>query len=309
MHTLAALKRAALLFIVFLSMPLLATAAPAGKVMFAQDTMANDFRRNQVFEVRDSLSGHPDIEFSYTDAKGDTARMIRDIESAMRKQVDILVLGTNDADAVVPAIDKVMAAGIKVIVLDRGVNSSNYTTFINSDNEQIGKIGGDYIVKQLGGKGKVLLFEGLLTADVTQLRSKGFLDAVASYPEIEVIKRTGNYLRKDALVEMDKLLASGERVDAIFAESDSMLSGARVALPKHGVEASSLITVGCDYVSEAKQAILAGDQTGSVLFPLGGKATAEVVLKLLSGESVEKHISIPVELVTADNANQVTPVF
>lgn len=307
MQILLAIKRAALILIALL--PLSSVAEPAGNVMFAQDTLANDFRRNQVFEVRDSLKQYPQVNFSYTDAKGDTARMIKDIESAIYKKMDILVVGTNDADAVVPAIDKVMAAGIDVIVLDRGINSTNYTTFINSDNEEIGKIGGEYIVERLGGEGKVLLFEGILTADVTQLRSKGFLDVVAAYPNIEVIKRTGNYLRKDALLEMDKLLASGERVDAIFAESDSMLSGVRTALPKHGVEASSLITVGCDYVSEAKQAILAGDQTASVLFPLGGKATAEVAVELLNGGSVEKHISIPVELVTRDNAELVTPVF
>lgn len=306
MHLLTSLLRTALLLIF---MPLLAVASPSGKVMFAQDTMANDFRRNQVFEVRDALAGHTGVEFSYTDAKGDTARMISDIESAIYKDIDVLILGTNDADAVVPAVDKVMAAGIKVIVLDRGINSSNYDSFINSDNVQIGEIGGKYIVEQLKGKGKVLLFEGILTADVTQHRTQGFLNAVAEAPGIEVIKRTGNYLRKDALLEMDRLLASGERVDAIFAESDSMLSGVRVALPKYNIDAGSLITVGCDYVTEAKEAILAGDQTASVLFPLGGKASAEVAIQLLNGEPVAKHISIPVELVTAENANAVTPVF
>jgi len=309
MLKLTALKRAALLLTAYLSLPVAALAAPSGKVMFAQDTLANDFRRNQVFEVRDTLQQHPEVNFSYTDAKGDTARMIRDITSAIPKQIDVLILGTNDADAVVPAVDKVMAAGIDVIVLDRGINSTNYTTFINSDNEQIGTIGGQYIAEKLGGSGKVLLFEGILTADVTQLRTKGFLDVVAAYPEIEVIKRTGNYLRKDALLEMDKLLASGERVDAIFAESDSMLSGVRAALPKYDIAANSLISVGCDYVTEAKQAILAGEQTASVLFPLGGKAAAKVALQLLNEEPVEKHISIPVELVTQTNANQVTPVF
>lgn len=306
MQLLTTLLRTALLLIF---MPLIAVASPSGKVMFAQDTMANDFRRNQVFEVRDALASHTGVEFSYTDAKGDTARMISDIESAIYKDIDVLILGTNDADAVVPAVDKVMAAGIKVIVLDRGINSTNYDSFINSDNVQIGEIGGKYIVEQLKGKGKVLLFEGILTADVTQLRTQGFLNALAEAPGIEVIKRTGNYLRKDALLEMDRLLASGERVDAIFAESDSMLSGVRVALPKYNIEAGSLITVGCDYVTEAKEAILAGDQTASVLFPLGGKASAEVAIQLLNGEPVAKHISIPVELVTAENANTVTPVF
>ena len=104
-------------------------------------------------------------------------------------------------------IAKAHNARVPVIVLDRGVKTDLYTTFINSDNILIGRLGAEYIATRLGGKGKVLLFEGLQTADVTHLRSKGFVDEMAKHPEIEIIRRTGNYLRRDALIEMEKLLA------------------------------------------------------------------------------------------------------
>jgi len=300
-----------LLLLVGSIIPIWVDAASDGRhlIAFAQDTMANDFRRAQVFEVRDAVAKYPELDFVYSDAKGRVSLLIRQIERFINRQVDILVVGTNDESAAVPIIAKAHRQGIPVIVLDRGIQGDDYTTFINSDNVLIGRIGAEYIAERLDGKGRVLLFEGLANADVTKLRSKGFLDEMARHPGIEVIKRTGNYLRKDAIVEMEKLIADGIRIDAIFSESDSMLSGARMALRRHGIDPASMISIGCDYTSEARQAIRDGTQTGSVLFPLGGVRTVEVAHKILKGEMVPKHISIPVKLVTEENVDEVPPIF
>ena len=278
-------------------------------IAFAQDTMKNDFRVAQVGEVRQSVAKNPELAFVYSDAQGQTSLLIHQIEQFITQKVDVLVLGTNDEQAVVPVVSKAMKAGIAVIVLDRGIKGEDYSTFINSDNIQIGTIGAEFIARQLKGKGQVLLFEGLQTADVTHLRSKGFMEAMAKYKGIKVIKRTGNYMRKDALNEMNKLLADGIRVDAIFSESDSMLSGVRLALQKYNIDPRSLVTVGCDYTTEAREAIRAGTQTGSVLFPLGGTKAVEIAQKLLAKSPVPRHVLIPVELVTRVNVERVQPIF
>ena len=302
------------LAMVWMSVVILFVTPAAGEevkrvVAFAQDTMSNDYRIAQVYEVRDAVMAYPGTTFVYSDAKAQTSLLIRQIEAYITRKVDLLVVGTNDEKAVVPVIAKAYHSGIPVIILDRGIQGREYTTFINSDNIRIGAIGAEYIAKRLKGKGTVLLFEGIQTADVTQLRSKGFLDEIAKSKGIKVIKRTGNYLRRDAIKEMEKLLAEGIRVDAIFSESDSMLSGARMALERFGIDPASLVTVGCDYTSEARDAIRNGKQSGSILFPLGGYKTAEVAAKIFKGESVPKHIVIPVKLVTKENVEKVPPVF
>lgn len=291
-----------LIFVVNLS-------AQTKTIAFAQDTMANDFRKAQVNEVKKAASKNPDFRFIYSDAKGQTSLLIHHIYQFIQQKADVIVVGTNDEKAVVPMIKTAYRAGIPVIILDRGIQGNEYTTFINSDNIKIGQLGADYIAKRLNGKGKVLLFEGLQKADVTQLRTKGFMDHMKQHKGISVIKRTGNYLRKDAIIEMEKLIKSGEKIDAIFAESDSMLSGARSAMERHGIDPSSIISVGCDYTSEAREAIRKGTQTGSVLFPLGGFKTIETAQKILRGESVPKHIVIPVKLITSKNVDQESPIF
>lgn len=278
-------------------------------IAFAQDTLQNDFRKAQVFEVRDEVAKNPLLSFVYSDAQGQTSLLIRQIEQFIQQKVDVLVIGTNDEQAVVPVVSKAYKAGVPVIILDRGIKGRDYSTFINSDSVRIGALGAEFIAEKLKGKGLVLLFEGLQAADVTQLRSKGFQGEMAKHPGIKVIKRTGNYLRRDALIEMEKLLAQGIRVDAIFSESDSMLSGARLAMETYKIDPRSIITVGCDYTREARDAIRSGAQTGSVLFPLGGKKVLEIAQKLLAKQSVPRHVVIPVKLVIRDNVEQVSPIF
>lgn len=282
---------------------------PTKTIAFAQDTMANDFRKAQVYEVRDELAKYPDVKFISSDANGQTSLLIHQIEKFISMKVDAIILGTNDAKAVVPVVAKAYHSGIPIIILDRGIDGEDYTTFINSDNIKIGTLGAEYIAQRLHGKGEVLLFEGLQKADVTQLRTKGFMDEISKYPQIKVIKRTGNYLRKDAILEMQKLIQEGVHIDAIFSQSDSMLSGVRLAMSRYKMDLTSIITIGCDYTSEAQNAIKNGIQTGSILFPLGGTMAAQVVLKLFAKEAVLKHILIPVKLVTKENVEEVNPIF
>lgn len=278
-------------------------------IAFAQDDMSNDFRKAQVADVKDEIGKHPNLKFVYSNAKGKVSMLIYQIDDFIKQKVDLIIVGTNDADAVVPVISKAYRKGIPVIILDRGINSKEYTVFINSDNIKIGSIGAKYIAKELNYKGVVLLFEGLQKADVTHLRTKGFMDEMAKHKDIKVIKRTGNYLRRDAIKEMEKLIKEGIKVDAIFSESDSMLSGVRSAMMRFKQDPSSVIMIGCDYTSEAREAIRKGTQTGSVKFPLGGKQSVEYAVEIFSGKKLPKHIFIPVELVTKENVERVKPIF
>ncbi|MCI5131485.1 MAG: LacI family transcriptional regulator, partial [Candidatus Electrothrix sp. EH2] len=73
-------------------------------IAFAQDTMANDYRKAQVFAVQDALAEHANLNFVSSNANGQTSLLIRHIHKFIAEQVDVLIVGTNDPDAVVPVI-------------------------------------------------------------------------------------------------------------------------------------------------------------------------------------------------------------
>ena len=92
------------------------------------------------------------------------------------------------------------------------------------------------------------------------------------------------WLMQPILMEMEKLVKKGIKIDAVFSESDSMLSGMRSVLDRYGIDPASMVTVGCDYTSEARDAIRSGRQSASILFPLGGKKSVETARDLLAGK-------------------------
>lgn len=178
------------------------------RVVFVQDDMKNDFRRTQVLKLQEALSSHKEIAFTYFDSHAKTSTFIYNIQKAINMGADLLVVGVIDCFSTVPILTKAYERGMKVIILDRGISSKNYTTFINSDNIAIGRTAGEYIVAHAKKNPKVLLLEGLPNSDVTRNRTQGFLEAIEG-KGVVLTRAVGNYLRRDTVKVMEAVVARG----------------------------------------------------------------------------------------------------
>lgn len=278
-------------------------------VAFTQDTLSNDFRFNQVLMVKNELSKYPNIKFLYSDARSNSSLQIKQIEDFIYQKVDLLIVGASDETSVSIATDKAYSCGIPVILIDRKVKSNKYTTYIHPDNTQIARSSAKHILNKINYDGTILLLKGLKNVDVTRKRTEAFYKEAKKYKNIKVIERTANYLRSDAIIEVDKLLDAKIHFDAIMSQSDSMLIGARLALNKKGIDPSSVVSVGMDYISAAQDAIKNGKQDSSFVYSLCAKTSAETTIKILSGEKVKKDILVDTIHVTKDNVDNVKPIF
>ncbi|MEW8087834.1 MAG: substrate-binding domain-containing protein [Candidatus Thiodiazotropha endolucinida] len=276
---------------------------------FAQDTLGNDWRLAQVKAVERELSKHPNVRFIYTDGQGDTALQIKHIEDLVAQGIDLLITSPRDKLALSRVVQHVHEQGIPVVLLSRNVETTSYTTFVHIDDRQIAMAAAEYIARLLDGKGTVLILEGIPSASTAIQRTESFLEVMSNHSGIKLIRRVGNYLRSDAIVQMESLLATGQQIDAIYAHSDSMATGARMALKLHGIDPRHIPIVGIDYISEAQQAIREGEQLLSYTYPTGGEEGARAAVKILSGEVVPKEILLNSIPVTRENVETVEPVF
>jgi ribose transport system substrate-binding protein len=278
-------------------------------IAFAQDNMANDFRKAQVMQAKERAAKYPNVSFVYGDAKAKTSLLIRQIERFSAEGVDALIVGTNHPDLVVPAIEHAYAKGIAVLILDRKVNTSKYSAYISSDNREIGRMAARYLEQKVAKNATILMLQGLKNNDVALAREEGFMEVIQKHPRIKVVKRRGNYLRKDAIRVMEALHKEGIRYDAIYSHSDSMLSGVRTFYAKEGLDIASIPTVGVDYTSEAQRAIREGKQSASIRFSLAGEEAVDTLMKILEKKTVPKQIELPVHLITKENIGTFTPIF
>jgi ribose transport system substrate-binding protein len=280
-------------------------------VAFAQDTMANDWRAAQVRDLKNAFAAHPDIAFVFSDAKGDTARQVRDIENFAAQGVDVLITSPRDAELMREPIARAFRKGIPVILLTRRVGGNEFTQFISPDNRTIGRQAAQFLAQRLNGKGRILVLQGVPSSSSAIERTEGFEEELKKHPGLRIVAvKPADYLRAQAIQRIEEVLAERIAFDAIYSQSDSMAMGALLALKKAGLDPRKIPITGIDYIGEAREAIRAGELQATFSFPTAGKEGAAAALKLLRGGKPEKkEVVVESVAVTRDNVDQVEPIF
>lgn len=274
-------------------------------VAFAQDTMSNDWRAAQVRDVEKVLSKYPFIKFIYTDAEGSSARQALDIERLVNEGADVIITSPRDSAIMTPVISRLHKKGIPVVLLTRRITSSDYTAFIGANDYEIGKQAAKYLAEKLNNKGRVIMLKGVATASTSIKRTQGFVDQIKKTPEILIVaEEYANYRRNEAIKAMERILTKEIEFDAVYAQSDSMATGARMVMKQAGIDPKSKIIVGIDYIEEARSAILKGEQTASFTYPTAGKEGAEAAVKILKDNKIKKEQSINFMLMTKEHIEQ-----
>jgi ribose transport system substrate-binding protein len=215
-----------------------------------------------------------------------------------------------DSGAMSPVITDAYRRGIPVVLLTRRIDADAFTTFVGPDDAKIARQAARFMAERLGGSGRILMLKGVPNATTAILRTDAFLDELRHHPGLSVVAApTANYLRSDAIRAVEALLEEGVRFDAIYAQSDSMASGARMALKRAGIDPGSLLIVGIDYIGEAREAIRRGEQAASFTYPVCAQEGAEVAMRILRGEPVPKRVVVDSVMVTRDNVDRVEPIF
>jgi rhamnose transport system substrate-binding protein len=128
------------------------------------------------------------LQVEYQASPEGTAEKQADIvEQAIVSHADAIVVSPVDSKAIVPALDKAVAAGIKVFTWDADAPSSKRSYYFTAvDDVQIGVDIADALAKQINQKGKVLIFSGQSTAENLNNHVKGIEDGLKKYPGITI---------------------------------------------------------------------------------------------------------------------------
>jgi ribose transport system substrate-binding protein len=108
-------------------------------------------------------------------------------EEAVADKPAGILISPADPNLMPPDIDSALQAGIPVLTLDSDAPKSKRLFFIGSDNYAAGRLGGQLLVKLLGGKGNVVMFTYPAQANLMD-RRQGYESVFESYPEIKIIQ-------------------------------------------------------------------------------------------------------------------------
>ena len=112
------------------------------------------------------------------------------------------------------------------------------------------------LMKAMGGKGNVMILEGVKGSLTNTDRVRGFNDAIKENPNVKLLaSQPANYQRLNALQVMENLMQSFPQIDGVLAANDPMAVGAIEAL--EGANRKALV-VGINGSKEAVELIKSG---------------------------------------------------
>ncbi len=224
------------------------------------------------------------------------------IDEALAAKFDAFVFVPVHVTAVEEAIGRVQAAGIPIVNILNRLSAGAFVSFVGCDDYRIGTEMADYLARHLGGRGNIVLMEGMPGAITSTDRMNGFRDALKGYPEIDILATLqGEYQQAAGRAVMNAFLASPHAgLDAVMAANDAMALGAIEALAARGERAS---VTGVNAVPDAIDAIKRGALLATADFDALKISciAAEAAIRHLRGERVPREIILPVQIVDQTN--------
>jgi ribose transport system substrate-binding protein len=212
-----------------------ATAAPAAggasgpfTICISNGFVGSEWRTQMIQNLQDvnaeykaaGVTNDLVIESADTDVPG----QIQQIRNLISKGVNAIIINPNDIKALNPVIKEAKDAGIVVITIDQEITSPD-TINVVIDQKEWAKMSAKWLAEQLGGKGNVVVINGIAGHPANEARYNGVKEVFAEYPDLKVLNVVNaNWDQATGQQKMAELLSSQSSIDGIWTQ-DGMASG------------------------------------------------------------------------------------
>ena len=252
-------------------------------------------------------------EINMVDSKNDMAEQTNQIDTFITQGMDVIILNLVQTSSAEVLIDKVVAANIPLILINReplgetdesypGIINNEKVCYVGADARQSGTYQGE-IVLALDNKGDIngdgVVNYVMVVGDPenpdaqyrTEFSVKALTDAGVQVKEL--VKNVGNWDQTKGNEIVDAALAQyGDEIEVVFCNNDGMALGAAAAIEKHGRKVGEdIYLLGVDALTECQEMVKNGTMTGTVLNDHIGQSHAAVdaAVAALKGEALQNY--------------------
>jgi ribose transport system substrate-binding protein len=253
------------------------------------------------------------IEVTVVTTEFDAAEQAQQINQAVSTQPDAVVVWPADATAIQPSLARLKQSGIPTVVTNSRPTTDEqdlWTAYTGPNDIENGRAAAEAMVagfeaRGFGDSGTVVVVTGQPGTPPAIDRLQGFTDYLSeNAPGITVAgEQPGNWDQTTATSAASTLFTQFPDAQGVYAEADNMLAGAITAAGRANLDPASLVMVGSNCSIEGYDAIEGGSQYASVLqSPIDdGELAAEILIKVLDGDSVDYDNYLTPKVITSDN--------
>lgn len=240
------------------------------------------------------------------DPNGDASIQMTELEDFIEMGIDGLFISPVDGESIVPALQKVMAAGIPVIAIDaHPANEDDLDGLVSANNYMAGFQAGTSLCEAIKGKGQIAFIDYYIHDYTVEQRGKGFKDALAKYPDVKLVyEEKAKGTADTALPIMEDILTAYPNLAGVFCINDPTAQGAYAAC--EGSKRTDVKITSVDgsqtnmgLIKEGKVIATASQRPYDM-----GVTAAEQMAKLLAGEKIEHYVQIDTILIDTSNVDK-----
>lgn len=293
---------------------LLTTTASAQTIGVSMQSFDNNFQillRDSISARAEELGGSVQLE----DAQTDVSRQLSQVSNFTASGVDAVVLTLADSSSADALSAVANDAGVPLVYVN--IEPANVDAlpdkqaYVGSQETDAGRLAAEAVCADLVAAGKqadaqVYILMGDLVHEATLERTSSFKEALAAGEcsgATIAEEQSGLWQRTAAMDLTTNWITAGRPIDVIFANNDEMAIGAIQALKASGIAMDDVIVAGVDATADALAAMEAGDLDVTVFQNAAGqgKGALDAALALARGETVDREVWVPFELVTPAN--------
>lgn len=251
---------------------------------------------------------HPGVEISFgqgtsaTDIEGQIAL----IESMVTRGVQGIAITPVDP-TVASTLDKAVAAGVKVVLMDNSIPGwKGQTALATTNNYNAGRIAGQYLKTVLKNGDTLGILEGVPGVPSLDDRVNGMLEGLHGV-EVKIVGRGATNCTEELGINVAQdLLTANPDLKAIYAACGPPAAGAARAIKNAGIANDKFVLVGFDFCCGEEEALVAGIEDATVAqFPAKmAELGVDALVKAIRGGTVESLIDSGAALVTKTNMAQ-----
>jgi ribose transport system substrate-binding protein len=282
---------------------------PPYVVGFSNFSVLNSWRVQMVEEFNQEVERNKSLikEVYITNANDNIAKQIADIEDLIAKGVDILLVTAISPTALIPVVEKAYKQGIVVVDFDNLVYTDNITAHVIVDQESFGRVGAEWLVEQLGGKGNIIILNGVSGTSINAERENGAMSVFEKYPDIKILgKAYAHWDYAEGKKATENFLAAHPQIDGVWSQGGAMTQGAieafveagRPLIPMTGEDNNGFLKLWKKYRAQGFKGI-------STSMPTYCSAVAlDVALAAIQGLPYYKYTVIPIPTITDEDLDK-----
>lgn len=255
---------------------------------------AGDWTAKLYDEIKAACYQYPNAVLDIHIAHENSKLQEEQVDSMIKAHVNLIIISPSLFRNESRMLQRAKAANIPVIVVDRQIDSPYYTAFIGRDDEQLGRMIGNYLGQARRGKPTAILeVSGSPGSSPSIDRSRGFRQAIAKYPNLHIVATIGGTWNPDSITARGKEFLRTHpnlKFDYVAGQSDNCAMSMRKAIEQTGGH-KGVRYIGIDGLPGPKgglQMVKEGKMEATVINPTRGFQVVDLAMHILSGSPYKR---------------------